>query len=146
MTIGQDVILLELKIGGGEEFLKGLLARKIAVALAIKSGIALTDAELDDAVAEFYGDRDIFEDAQIAAWLLSMRLDEASIREYVHETALVARAQNVLITDDGIRDRFASDRYDYTTAEVEGLPVCDRWRGQGVHPRGARERSGSHRR
>jgi hypothetical protein len=75
-------------------------------------------------VAEFSGDRDIFEDAQIAAWLLSMRLDEASIREYVHETALVARAQNVLITDDGIRDRFASDRYDYTTAEVEVFPFA----------------------
>jgi hypothetical protein len=119
VTIGQDAILLELKLGGEEEFLQGLLARKIAVALAIKTSVALSDDELDEAVSEFYGDRDIFEDAQIAGWLASKRLDAASVREYVCETTLVARAQNLLVTDDAIRDRFASDRYDYTAAEVE---------------------------
>lgn len=119
VIVGQEAILLELKLGGGEEFLQGLLARKIAVALAIKNKVALSDDELDDALSEFYGDREIFEDAQIAAWLSSMRLDEASVSEYVRETAMVGRAQNVLITDEAIRDRFASDRYDYSTAEVE---------------------------
>jgi hypothetical protein len=119
VTISSDNILLELKLGAGADFLPSLLARKIAVALAIKNRIILTDEELDDAVAAFYGERDLFEDAQINGWLASILLDEASVRGYVRETALVERAKATLITDAAVGDRFASDRYDYTTADVE---------------------------
>jgi hypothetical protein len=119
VTIAADAILLELKLGSGEEFLGDLLTRRIAVALATSKQIPLSDDEVDDALATFYSDRDLFEDAQITAWLASMLLDEASVRGYVRETALLARARATLITDDAVNDRFASDRYDYTTAEVE---------------------------
>jgi hypothetical protein len=119
VTIAAEEVLLELKLGGGEEFLADLLTRKVAVALAIRKQITLSDDEVDDALATFYSDRDLFEDAQITAWLASMLLDEASVRGYVRETAFMARARTTLINDDAINDRFASDRYDYTTAEVE---------------------------
>jgi hypothetical protein len=119
ITLAEDVVLLELKLSAGAEFLKGLLERKVAVAIATKQQIALSDDELDDALASFYGDRELFEEAQIGGWLASMRLDAASVREYVRETTLVERAQAILITDDAVRDRFGSDRYDYTLAEVE---------------------------
>ena len=119
VTIGPGTILLELKLGGDADFLPSLLARKIAVALALKNNIVLSDAESEDALATFYSDRDLFEDAQISDWLLSRLLDEASVGDYVRETALVERARTALITDDAVRDRFASDRYEYGTAEVE---------------------------
>ncbi len=119
VTIGPDTVLLELKLGAGADFLPSLLARKIAVALAIKNRIIVTDAALDDALAAFYSDRDLFEDAEIAGWLASRFLDDASVTEYVRETALVEHARAALIADDAVRDRFASDRYDYATAEVE---------------------------
>jgi hypothetical protein len=119
VAIGPVTILLELKLGGGADFLMSLIARKIAAALAIKSSITLTDDELEEALAAFYSDRELFEDAQITGWLASKLLDQASVREYVRETVLVESARATLITDDAVRDRFASDRYDYTTAEVE---------------------------
>lgn len=119
IAIGPVTILLELKLGGGADFLMSLITRKIAVALATRNKITLTDDELDEALTTFYSDRDLFEDAQITGWLASRLLDEAAVREYVRETALVERARATLITDDAVRDRFASDRYDYTNAEVE---------------------------
>ncbi|HKM99249.1 MAG TPA: hypothetical protein VJX23_01940 [Candidatus Binataceae bacterium] len=119
VTIASDAVLLELKLGGGGEFLDDLMARKIAVAIATKGGIALSDDELDDALAAFYTDRDLFEEAQIAVWLKSMRLREDAVREYVREGALAVRARAILITDDAVADRFGSDRYDYALAEVE---------------------------
>jgi hypothetical protein len=119
VTIGPEAIRLELKLGGGADFLPNLLARKIAVGLALKNAITLTDDELEEALAAFYSDRDLFEDAQIAGWLASRLLDEASVRGYVREAALADRARTSLVTDDAVHDRFASDRYDYTTAEVE---------------------------
>jgi hypothetical protein len=119
VTLDADAVQLELKLGNGAEFLRDLLARKIAVALAIRRQITLSDDALDDALATFYSDRDLFEEAQIAGWLASMRLDEASVRGYVRETALIERARPILVTDDAVRDRFASDRYDYMEAGVE---------------------------
>ena len=119
VTIADEVLLLELKLGGGAEFLAALMARKVAAAMATKRKVLVSDDELDDAVAAFYADRDLFEDEQIANWLKSTQVSEAAVREYVRETALVERAQSVLISDDAVRDRFASERYDYAVAVVE---------------------------
>jgi hypothetical protein len=119
VTIAAADVLLELKLGGGAEFLEDLLARKIAVAIAARHKITLPDDDLDEALAAFYSDRDLFEDEQIADWMKSRRLGEEAVREYVRETALAHRAKSILITDDAVRDRFASERYDYALAEVE---------------------------
>jgi hypothetical protein len=119
VTIADDVILLELKLTGGAEFLGGLLARKIAVALASKRQIELSQEDLDAALNEFYAERELFEDAQIAEWFNSIRVKEDSVREYVREIALLARARTILVTDDAVNDRFASERYDHSLAEVE---------------------------
>ncbi len=119
VTIDGDAVLLELKLGGGSEFVDDLLARKIAVAVATKRGITLSDDELDDALAAFYTDRDLFEEAQIAVWLKSMRLRGDAVREYVRESTLAQRVRAKLITDAAVEDRFGADRYDYAIAEVE---------------------------
>jgi hypothetical protein len=119
ISLAPETILLELKLSGAADFLRSLLARKIAGALATKRNLALSDDELDDAVASFYSDRALFEAAQIAPWLQMMHLDEASVREYVRETAMAEGARVILVTDEAVRDRFASERYDYMTAATE---------------------------
>ncbi len=119
VTLPADVILLELKLGGGAEFLGGLLARKVGVGLATKRKIELSDDELEDTVAAFYADRDLFETEQISAWLKANGVAEEAVREHVRERALVERARAELITDQAVSDRFSSDRYDYAMAEVE---------------------------
>jgi hypothetical protein len=119
ITIARDAVLLDLKIGIGAGFLDGLVRRKIAAAIAVKRGISLPQDELEEALAAYYADRDLFEPEQVDQWSESLRLEEQAVGEYVGEIALVEHAKQELITDEEIEKRFAAERYEYARAETE---------------------------
>ncbi len=119
VSLADEAFLLELKLGAAPEFLGGLLARKVAARLAAKRQIELSADELDDTVAAFYADRDLFEEEQISTWLKATGVTAEAVRERVREMALVERAKAELITEQAVTDRFSSERYDYASAEVE---------------------------
>jgi len=119
IIIALDAVLIDLKIGIGAGFLDQLVRRKTAATIAAKRGISLSKDELEEALAGFYSDHDLFEPEQIDQWAKSLRLEEQAVREYVGETALIERAKPELITDAQIEERFASERYEYAHAEAE---------------------------
>lgn len=119
VTLTDQSFLLELKLGAAPDFLGTVLGRKIVKRLASQKKIELSDDELEDAVAAFYADRDLFEKEQVAVWLKTTQVTEQAVRERVLEMALVERARTILITEQEVRDRFAAERYDYAMADIE---------------------------
>jgi hypothetical protein len=119
ITVTSDAVLLDLKIGLGAEFLDELIRRKTAAAIATKRGISMPDDDLEEALASFYADRDLFEPEQVEQWCESMHLEQPAIRDYVVESALWELAKQELITDAQIEKRFAADRYEYARAEAD---------------------------
>ena len=119
ITIAREAILLDLKIGKSAGFLDGVVWRKTAATIAGKHGISLSEEELDEALAGFFVDHDLFEPEQVEQWSKSLLLEEQAVREYVSETTLVERAKQELITDPQIENRFAAERYEYVRVEAE---------------------------
>jgi len=67
--------MLELKLGPSAEFLSQLARRKVASAMTLRLGIAISEKELDEAVAAFYAERKLFGPQQLLDWRHSMRID-----------------------------------------------------------------------
>ncbi len=107
--IEADEILLDLKFEPGCEFLTSLVRRKIAVAIARKRGVAVEEEEIEAAQIEFYTERDLFEDEQIAQWLAMMHLNADAVRAHVTELALIERAKLELFDDEKVADRFSGE-------------------------------------
>jgi hypothetical protein len=119
ITLDADAILVALKLDDLAGFLQNLVRRKTAAAIAARLNLSFGEDEIESALAEFYAERDLFEDDQIAAWTDVMKLKEAAVREFVREGLLIEGARNTLITDRDVNQRFASERYDYSRGEVE---------------------------
>jgi hypothetical protein len=119
VPVSGDALMLELKLGPSAEFLSQLARRKVASAMRLRLGIAISEKELDEAVAAFYAERKLFGPQQLLDWRHSMRIEEGAIREYVRETLLTPRLREKLISDAMVRAQFAINPHQYARAEVE---------------------------
>ena len=119
IEISPDDVLINLKLEPGGEFLDELTWRKAAVAFATRRGVSVDEEDIEEALGEFYVDRDLFEPEQIEKWLASARLEEGSVRDFVTETVLIEQAGESLITDEAVEERFAASRHELALAEVE---------------------------
>jgi hypothetical protein len=117
--ITPEQILLELKFDPDGAFLSNLARRKIAATIALRRGISVSNQDVESSQIEFFTDRDLFEEEQIAAWLEAMHLGRQQLREHARENVLIERARLELISDEKVADRFAADHHAYEKARVE---------------------------
>jgi hypothetical protein len=117
--ISDEAVLLELKTGPWGDVTEGLLRRKAAAARAVEEGIAVSEEEVDDALAEFYAERDRLEDAQAAAWRREHHVEEEDLRGLIREQCLVRRLRERLASDDVVERRFRANPLSYARVEVE---------------------------
>jgi len=119
--IEANEILLELKFDPAGEFLTALSRRKVAVAIARKRNVSVDEDEIEAAQIEFYTERDLFEDEQIAQWLAMMHLEAHDVRAHVRELALIERAALELFDDAKVADRFAGELHSYERVTAEAF-------------------------
>jgi len=118
-VITSAAILLELKLGAGAPLLEELALRRVANAMAAQRGIVSSEEQLDKALATFYVERNLLNHQQIADWLRSVHLHEASLRDYVREKILFERLRESLISDELVEKRFGMNPHEYARAEVQ---------------------------
>jgi hypothetical protein len=128
VQIAAEDVQLMLKLGPGRLVLDEILLRKIAAAAAEQRGISISAEQLDAALAELYAGLELFEPPQVAQWLEAMKVDESALRRYLSETLLKEQLRAVLVTDEMVRQRFASSPYDFATLHLQKIVV----EGQGA--------------
>ncbi len=111
-------VLVELKLGASAQLLEDLTLRRVAKAMAERRSIVHSEEELDQALAAFYMERNLLDHQQISDWRRSLRLEEATLREYVGETVLFRRLRESLISDQSVENRFRMNPHEYARAEV----------------------------
>jgi hypothetical protein len=121
IDVTDEAVLLELKTGPRGDVIEGLLRRKAAAARAMEEGIAVSEDEVDDALADFYSERDQLEDAQAAAWRSEHHVEEGELRALVREQCLVRRLRERLAPDEVVERRFRANPLSYARVEVEAF-------------------------
>ena len=119
VTISVQDILVALKVSPARAWLDRLIAMRVAAARAKALGLDANHDALDEAVAVFYAERDLFDDAQIAVWLDAMGLEPADVHGHVREVLLTDMLRDHLAPDDTVASRFRSRPQDFATANVE---------------------------
>jgi hypothetical protein len=119
IDVTDEAVLLELKTGPWGDVVEGLLRRKAAAARAVEEGIAVPEDEVDEALAEFYADRGLLEDAQAAAWRQERHVAEEDLRGLAREQCLVRRLRERLAPDEVVERRFRANPLSYARVEVE---------------------------
>lgn len=114
-------LLIALKLSADSSLLHGALLQRIAAARARAEGLAVTDEEIADALAQFFADRDLFEDEDVRAWLAAMRLDEDCVRAHVADSLLAEKLKMRLVPDEAARARYQASPHLYATVQVERL-------------------------
>jgi hypothetical protein len=117
--VAADDVLLEMKAGGGRALLEAIARRKMAAARAEQEGLTADEDEVEQELAAFYADRDLFEPEAIAGWLQAMRLGEESIRAYLRERLLAGKLRLHLGAEAAVEARFRSELPAHARAEVE---------------------------
>lgn len=115
-----DDLLLRLKLGG-EVSVETLLMHRLAVSRAVAEGLTVTDEEIAAETADLYAQLDLFEEAQVAAWLARMHLTDAELERDVRDRLLIAALRLHLVPDELVDERFRASIHDYGTAAVEVL-------------------------
>ena len=123
-----DEIELLIKLGPGRALLEEVLLRKVAAELARRRGIDVSDEQVDEALAEMYGGLELFEPPQEQAWLATVKVEEASLREFLRERLLKDELRPLLAPDEAVRQRFSASPYDFAELHVQKIAV----EGQGA--------------
>jgi hypothetical protein len=125
IEISDEAVLLELKAGPQSLLLDALVLRKSAAVRAVREGLHASEEEVDEALARFYTERDLFEDKEAADWRNSLRLDEEDLRGLIREECLARHLREHLAPDRMVQERFRSNPLAYTILEVEvfGFPT-----------------------
>jgi hypothetical protein len=119
VTISDDAVLLELKVGPHTGLLERLALRKVGNAMAQRLGMTPSQEELNDAITAFYAEHKLFGPEQMLEWRHALRVDEAAINEYVRETMVMHRLRHQLVSDEMVIKRFELNPHQYARAEVE---------------------------
>jgi hypothetical protein len=119
IDVTDETFLLELKTGPWGDVTEGLLRRKAGAARAAEEGIDVPKEEVDEALAEFYAERDRLEDAQAAAWRREHHVEEEDLRGLLREECLVRRLRERLAPDEVVERRFRANPLSYARVEVE---------------------------
>ncbi|MBI3098344.1 MAG: hypothetical protein HYY93_08910 [Planctomycetes bacterium] len=119
ITLFDEAVLLEMKIGEGRDLLEAIAFRKVAAARAREAGITLSGEEMEDALTGFYTERDLFEPEQMVAWRRSVGVEEEDIRRHLWEHRLVEAYRRHVGSPEAVEKRFRANQPDYSRAEVE---------------------------
>ena len=119
IAITDEAVLLELKTGRWDAVTEGLVRRKAAAARAVEEGIAVSEEEVDEALADFYAERDRLEDAQAAEWRRERHVEEQDLRGRVREQCLLRRLRERLAPDEVVEQRFRANPLSYARVEVD---------------------------
>lgn len=119
MAITLEDVVVALKLSPAREWLEQLIATRVAAARAEAASLEVDHDELDEAVAGFYAERELFEDAQIDRWLDETRLTSADVHGHVRAGLLVRRLRDYLAPDEAVAARFRSSPHDFATVSVE---------------------------
>src|SRR5688572_14834656 len=78
-------LLLAVKLGPGQALLQDILGRRAAADRARREGLAASGDEIEEALAEFFSENELFEEAQQAAWLARIRLAREALAAHFAE-------------------------------------------------------------
>lgn len=120
VSVTFDDLLLRLKLGGGVG-METLLMHRLAVARAVAEGLTVTDEEIAVETADLHAQLDLFEEAQVAAWLARMHLTAADLERDVRERLLIGLLRQHLVPDELVEQRFQAAFHEYGTAAIDVL-------------------------
>ena len=112
-------LLLAIKLGPGQALLQDILGRRAAAALARREGLGATEDEIEEALAEFFSENEVFEEAQQAAWLGRIRLTREALGAYFAEVILARKLREHLAPDATVEKRYQASLHHYARANVE---------------------------
>ncbi len=119
VTISEEMVLLEAKLGSARDLIESLARRKAAAAIAWERGVGVSEREVEEALANFYADRMLHDPEEIRAWRARMHLKEEAIRSYLREEKLIERVRARLVPDAAVEARFKERQSDYRQADIE---------------------------
>lgn len=116
-----DDVMLALKISDDHAFVVDHLVQRMAAARAHAEGLDVGDDELAQALADFYADRDLFEDQDVAQWLAQAKITKDALSAALRERLLAERLGAHLVPDDRVDTHYRATRHDYATADIEQI-------------------------
>jgi hypothetical protein len=119
VSVSPGDILLELKAGEGISLLESLGIRRALAARAEAEGLTVADKDVEEALVDFFVERDLYEEDQISRWLETSRLTRKSVRQYIRINLLAKRLEDSLAPEDAVQQRFQQNQPDYAEAKVE---------------------------
>lgn len=119
IVLGPDDFLLELKAGEARLVASGIGVRLALAKRAQDEGISVSRGEITEALAEFYGEHELFEESEIKSWLKQANLTDAAVRVLVRQQLLADRCKDKLAPQAAIDRRFQQNRANYSVAHIE---------------------------
>lgn len=117
-------ILLETKLADGLSFVESIGVRRAFARKAESTGLAVSEAEIDEALSQFCLDREL-ERNEVPGWLESRRATEENLRAFLREKLLSEKYRQNLASDEVVGRRFAANPHNYARAKVEVI-TCRR--------------------
>lgn len=114
-------LLLAVKLGPGQALLQDILGRRAAAARAKQEGLEADAEEVEEALAEFFGELELFDEAAQEGWLRGMRLTRAALAAHFEEVVLARALRGHLAPDEAVEKRYRASLHDYARAEVEAV-------------------------
>lgn len=118
-AISADDLALEVKAGPGRALAEGVLLRRLAAARSREEGLAVSDAEVAEALSAFYVDRDLMEPEQVDAWLAATRVSEEALKGLLAERILAGKLRERLASDEVVEASFRAHQHDWAVVRAE---------------------------
>tara|TARA_B100001123_G_scaffold404862_1_gene494690 strand:+ start:3048 stop:3782 length:735 start_codon:yes stop_codon:yes gene_type:complete len=123
VSVSDGDLLLECKLDPELLLFEQLLLRRLASARAEAGGLKVTDDEVRAGLDEFYAERDLFEDDQIADWCARRQLSEDDIRAHVRCQLLADQLGSLWATEETVAHQYGTSRHDYAVVQIEMVEV-----------------------
>jgi len=115
--------LLELKAGEARSLALDIGVRLALAKRAQEEGVVVSRSEIAEALADLYGEHELFEEPEIRRWLKDANLTDAEARAWVRQKLLADRCKDKLAPKDEIDKRFQQNRANYSVAQIE-IATC----------------------
>lgn len=122
-SVSAQDLVLEVKLGDAMDLALGVLRRRMAVQRAEAEGLEVGEDDLDEAVSRWCAERDLFEEAQVKAFLAERRLSPEDLRRHVRDEELVGALRARLVPDERVEEQFGRSLHDYAVAKAERIQL-----------------------
>jgi hypothetical protein len=119
VTVSDEMVLLETKLGPGRDLIESIARRKAAAAMAWERGLQASEREVAQALDELYAGHGLNDPDAIRAWRATHHLKEEAIRSFLREQHLIERLKSELVTEEAIERRFRQRASDHRQADLD---------------------------